>query len=64
MQKYEYKIAKVPMHGIFKRDIDPDLHNVLNAEGNDGWKLANSIVQASGFGESDQVVLIFIRELD
>jgi hypothetical protein len=64
MQKYEYKVSKVPMKGIFKRDIGPALINVLNSEGNDGWKLVNSIVPASSFGESDQAVLIFMREID
>jgi hypothetical protein len=62
MQKYEYKVVKVPMQGIFKRDIDPSLNSTLNSEGNDGWQLINSITQASGFGESDQAVLIFMRE--
>lgn len=62
MSKYEYKVVKVPMKGVFKRDVSPDLDSVLNAEGKDGWKLVNSVVLASGFGESDQVVLIFIRE--
>lgn len=63
MSKYEYKVVKVPMKkGVFKRDVSPDLDSVLNAEGKDGWKLVNSVVSASGFGESDQVVLIFIRE--
>jgi len=52
------------MKGIFKRDVDPELSNVLNFEGNDGWKLVNSVVPASGLGESEQVVLIFMREED
>ena len=29
MQKYEYKVVKIHMKGIFKRDIDPDLINVF-----------------------------------
>ena len=63
MQKYEYKVVKVPMKGIFKRDIDPSLNATLNSEGNDGWQLVNSITQAEGFGESNQAVLIFMREM-
>jgi hypothetical protein len=62
MKRVEYKIVKVPIKGIFKRDVSPDLENVLNSEGKDGWRLANSVVPASGFGESDRVVLIFMRE--
>jgi hypothetical protein len=64
MQSFEYKVVKVPIKGIFKRDISPDFDNILNAEGKEGWKLVNSVVPASGFGESDQVVLIFIREIN
>jgi len=62
MQKYEYKVVKVPMKGIFKRDIDPALNSILNSEGNDGWQLVNSITQAKDLGESNQAILIFMRE--
>ena len=62
MQKYEYKVVKVPMQGVFKRDIDPSLNTTLNSEGNDGWQLVNSITQARDLGESNQVILIFMRE--
>ena len=64
MKSVEYKVVKVPMKGIFKRDVSPNLDNVLDSEGRDGWRLANSIIPASGFGESDRVVLIFMRETD
>ena len=62
MQKYEYKVVKVPIQGMFKKDIDPSLNATLNSEGNDGWQLVNSITQAKELGESKQVVLIFMRE--
>ena len=62
MQKYEYKVVKLPMKGILKRDVDPSLDAALNAEGNDGWQLVNSITPASALGESDQAVLIFMRD--
>ncbi len=62
MPNYEYKTVRVPMKGIFKRDVDPELSHVLNAEGRKGWRLANSVVPAGSLGESEQVVLIFIRE--
>lgn len=64
MQSVEYKVVKTPMKGVFRRDVSPDLTNILNAEGKDGWRLVNSVVPASSFGESDQVVLIFMREAD
>jgi hypothetical protein len=57
----EYKVVKLPMKGVFTKDVSPDLENVLNSEGKDGWRLVNSIVSASGFGESDKVVLILMR---
>ena len=63
MQRVEYKVVKTPMKGVLRRDVSPDLDSILNSEGKDGWRLVNSIVPASGFGESDQVVLIFMREL-
>ena len=62
MQSLEYKVVKVPMKGIFSRDISGDLENILNAEGKDGWRLVSSVVPASSFGESERVVLIFMRE--
>lgn len=64
MQSVEYKVVKTPMKGIFRRDVSPDLNNILNAEGKDGWRLVNSVVPTSGFGESDQVVLILMREIE
>jgi hypothetical protein len=62
MSAIEYKVVKVPMKGIFTRDVSPELEGVLNAEGRDGWRLANSIVPASGMGESERVVLVLMRE--
>lgn len=62
MSSVEYKVVKVPMKGVFTRDVSPELENVLSAEGRDGWRLVNSIVPASGMGESERVVLVFMRE--
>jgi hypothetical protein len=64
MKRFEYKVVKVPIKGIFKRDVSPDLENVLNSEGRNGWRLVNSAVPASGFGESDRLILIFMRGND
>ena len=60
--KVDYKVVRLPMKGIFTRDVSPDLESVLNSEGRDGWRLVNSVVVACGFGESKRVVLIFMRE--
>jgi hypothetical protein len=62
MSSVEYKVVKVPMKGVFTRDVSPELENVLNAEGRDGWRLVNSIVPAGGMGESERVVLVLMRE--
>ena len=62
MSAIEYKVVKVPMRGFFTKDVSPDLANVLDSEGKDGWRLVNSVVPASGFGESEKLVLIFMRE--
>ena len=62
MSGVEYKVVKVPMKGVFTRDVSPELENVLNAEGRDGWRLVDSIVPASGMGESQRVVLVLMRE--
>jgi len=63
MNTVEYKVVKLPMKGVFARDVSPDLENVLNNEGRDGWRLVNSVVPASGMGESERLVLIFMREV-
>jgi len=62
ISKFEYKVVKLPMKGIFTKDVSPDLENVLKTEGKDGWRLVNSIIPTSGLGESERVVLIFMRE--
>jgi hypothetical protein len=62
MKRYEYKVVKVPITGFFKRVISPDLENTLNELGRDGWKLTQSVMRAINFGESDRLVLIFVRE--
>jgi hypothetical protein len=62
MSSVEYKVVRVPMKGVFSRDVSPELESVLNTEGRDGWRLVSSIVPAGGFGESERVVLVLMRE--
>ena len=59
----EYKVVKLPMKGLFTKDVSPELENVLNSEGKDGWRLVNSILPASKLGESERLVLIFMRPI-
>jgi len=49
--------------GIFKKDVSANLQDRLNAEGANGWRLVNSVVTATGFGESSKLVCIFVREV-
>ncbi len=64
MEKFEYKVVRLPIvgWGIFKKDVPANLQDTLNAEGANGWRLVNSIVTAAGFGESSKMACIFIRE--
>jgi hypothetical protein len=64
LEKFEYKVIRLPIvgWGIFKKDVPANLQNTLNAEGANGWRLVNSNVIATGFGESNKLVCIFMRE--
>ena len=63
MKKYEYKTVDMPFKfGIMKQKT-PDIETLLNAEGEQGWKLHQMILPAtSNFGQSDKIVVIFERE--
>ena len=56
----EYKVVKVPMKGIFSKDVSPELENILNKEGKDGWRLADTVIPTST-GDSIRLVLILCR---
>ena len=57
----EYKVVRVPIKGLFTKDVSPDLENVLNSTGKDGWRLANSIVPPAALPDADSIVLILMR---
>ena len=63
MEKFEYKVIKLPIvgWGIFKKDVPENLPDILNVEGANGWRLVNSNVLATGFGESTKLVCIFTK---
>jgi len=65
MEKFEYKVLRIPIvgWGIFKKDVPENFQDLLNAEGADGWRLVNSSVTATGFGESNKLICIFVREV-
>ena len=66
MNRVEYKVVKLRMKGlgILTKDVSPDLESTLNSEGRDGWRLVNTITPTGGFGESEKLVLVFMREVD
>ena len=62
MSAFEYKVVRLKVGGTFKKATIPDdLQSTLNAEGNDGWRLASSF-GSTKLGDSQAVILIFIRE--
>jgi hypothetical protein len=63
MKRYEYKTIEAPFKiGFFKAKA-PDFENLLNAEGNQGWRLHDIVLPASSnFGQTDRAVIIFERD--
>jgi len=67
MKKYEYKTIPLKFKGLglFKsREINPDLEDVLNREGLDGWRLSKVVVPSKELGESENIIIIFEREIN
>ena len=63
MKKFEYKTVELPFKMRFFKSGTPDVQSLLNAEGSEGWQLKQIVLPASGFGESDSMVVILEREL-
>lgn len=63
VKKYEYKTVEMPFRfGILKQGM-PDIEAVLNAEGENGWRLHQIVVPAgSNFGQSEKMIAILERE--
>jgi len=64
--KYEYKTITLDQKGlglVTSRSV-PDLESTLNREGRDGWQLKEVFQPSAAFGESDKLVLVFLRELE
>ena len=62
MKKYEYKTVELPFKFRFFKSGTPDVQSLLNAEGQNGWQLKQLVLPASGFGESDSMIVILERE--
>ena len=63
MRKFEYKTVEMPFKfGVFKQGT-PDIESILNAEGDEGWRLHQVVVPASSIsGRSERMVAILERE--
>ena len=59
---YEYKTVELPFKFRFFKSGTPDVQSLLNAEGQNGWQLKQLVLPASGFGESDSMIVILERE--
>lgn len=64
MKKYTYKTIEMPFKfGIFKQGT-PDIEDLLNAEGAEGWRLHQVVMPASSnMGQSEKMIAIFEREM-
>lgn len=65
MTRYEYKTVEMPFkERLFSRDT-PDIENLLNAEGDAGWRLHQIVLPASSsFGQTEKMVAILEREVE
>jgi transcriptional regulator with XRE-family HTH domain len=62
VKRYEYKAVEAPFKkGIFKT-TSPDFENLLNAEGDQGWRLHDVVLPVSG-GQTERAVIVFEREV-
>lgn len=65
MQKYEYKTIRVSQKGLgLDSGRMPDLENILNQEGKDGWRLCEIVQPAALFGETTAVIVIFEKVVE
>ena len=63
MKRYEYKTVELPLGMGFFKSKTPDIESLLNAEGEQGWRLHQIILPATGdFGRSDKFIVILERE--
>jgi transcriptional regulator with XRE-family HTH domain len=63
MKRYEYKTVEAPFKMGLLRAKSPDFENLLNAEGDQGWRLHDVLLPASSnFGQTDRAVIILERE--
>lgn len=61
MKKYEYKTVEVPIKHGFLSSKTPDIESLLNAEGDQGWRLQQIILPNIAGGRNDHMVIILER---
>lgn len=61
-EHWEYHVIRLNVDTLFGPDIDPDsLRETLDAVGQDGWELVNSIAITRGNGRTSELVFLFKR---
>jgi transcriptional regulator with XRE-family HTH domain len=61
MKKYKYKTVEMPIKHGFISTKTPDIESLLNAEGDQGWRLQEIIMPSVAGGRNDHMVIIFER---
>jgi hypothetical protein len=63
MAAYQYKTVRIKFSQGFFRKRTPHVSDTLNKEAEGGWKFKQMILPASSFGESEQMIAIFEKEI-
>lgn len=64
MKKFEYKTLKTREKGFWSNKVDTDeLGLYLNKLGFEGWELVSSVETNTYQGGTNEIILIFKREL-
>lgn len=64
MKKFEYKTLKTREKGFWSSKVDADeLEAYLNKLGREGWELVSSFETNTYQGSTNEIVLIFKREI-
>ena len=65
MKKYEYKTIELKLKGlgIFSVKKAEGFEDVLNREGQKGWKYVDTLLETGAYGEAGRIKLIFEKEI-
>lgn len=63
MKKYEYKTIELPVKSTFLKVDMPDVERALNVEADEGWRLHQVLLPASGnYGKTAKLLAILERQ--